>query len=155
MRHNRMLQSLGTLSFAGTLLAMAAGFTAPAYANTTVIVALMDPSTNSSVSGMKMTASPDTVKAGVITFQDTNESKGLVHEMILIHKPADGVALPYDAKKQRVIEAKIKSLGEVSELDPGKSGKLTVTLKPGNYLLLCNQASHYMAGMSTPFTVTP
>ncbi len=155
MRHNRMLQSLCTLSFAGTLLGMAVGFAAPAFANTTVKVALMDPSTGSSVSGMMMTATPNTVKAGMVTFQDTNESKGLVHEMILIRKPADGKALPYDAKTQRIIEAKIKSLGEVSELDPGKSGKLTVTLKPGNYLLLCNQASHYMAGMSTPFTVTP
>jgi len=155
MRHNRMLHSLCTLSFAGTLLGMAVGFATPAFANTTVKVTLMDPSTDSSVSGMKIVATPNTVKAGVVTFQDTNASKALVHEMILIREPADGKDMPYDAKKQRVIEAKIKSLGEVSELDPGKSGKLTVTLKPGNYLLLCNQASHYMAGMSTPFTVTP
>jgi len=157
MRHKRMSQRFCTESFGRALLAMAAGLAASASASaaTTVNVALMDPSTDGSVQGMKMTATPDTVKAGVVTFQDINQSKGLVHEMILIRKPADGKQLPYDDKEQKVIEEKIKSLGEVSELDPGKSGKLTVTLSPGNYLLICNQASHYMSGMSTSFTVTP
>jgi len=44
--------------------------------------------------------------------------------------------------------------GEVPELDPGKSGTLSVSLQPGTYLLLCNQPGHYEAGMWTVFTVT-
>ena len=35
-------------------------------------------------------------------------------------------------------------LGEVSELDPGKSGTLTLTIKPGKYLLVCNVPGHYV-----------
>jgi uncharacterized cupredoxin-like copper-binding protein len=44
--------------------------------------------------------------------------------------------------------------GEVSELEPGKSGRLTINLKPGKYLLICNVAGHFVAGMWSPFEVT-
>jgi uncharacterized cupredoxin-like copper-binding protein len=53
-----------------------------------------------------------------------------------------------------VIETQLKSLGEVEELKPGKSGKLTLNLKPGSYLLMYNQPGHWHAGMWTKFTVT-
>ena len=43
---------------------------------------------------------------------------------------------------------------EVSELDPGASGSLTVALQPGKYLLICNVPGHYASGMWTEFTVT-
>jgi uncharacterized cupredoxin-like copper-binding protein len=44
-------------------------------------------------------------------------------------------------------------MGEVSELDPGKSGSLTLTLDAGTYMLFCNLPGHYMAGMWTFVTV--
>ncbi len=62
--------------------------------------------------------------------------------------------LPYDSDDQRVIEDKIKSLGETEEMQPGTSKDLTLDLKPGTYLLLCNVAGHYAAGMWTTLTVT-
>ena len=62
--------------------------------------------------------------------------------------------LPYLADKLTLDESKTKSAGEVSELDPGKSGTLTVNLQPGTYLLVCNQPGHYAAGMWAMFTVT-
>ena len=40
-----------------------------------------------------------------------------------------------------------KSLGEVADLEPGKSGELTLDLKPGYYALFCIIQGHYMAGM--------
>lgn len=43
--------------------------------------------------------------------------------------------------------------GEVSELDPGKGGSLTLSMKPGRYLLVCNISGHYKAGMWAEFTV--
>jgi Sulfocyanin (SoxE) domain len=39
-------------------------------------------------------------------------------------------------------------------LKPETSGKLTLNLKPGPYLLMCNQPGHWHAGMWTKFTVT-
>jgi uncharacterized cupredoxin-like copper-binding protein len=47
----------------------------------------------------------------------------------------------------------VHSLGEISELKPGARGKLTLNLKAGTYLLLCNQPGHYKAGMSTKLVV--
>jgi uncharacterized cupredoxin-like copper-binding protein len=49
----------------------------------------------------------------------------------------------------------MKSLGEVEELQSSASGQLTLNLKPGNYLLTCNQPGHLHAGMWSKFTVTP
>ena len=137
------------------ILAVAAAATAPALAATTVIkVELQDPSTAGDVKGMQMKLDRDSAPAGEVRFEATNESKGLVHEMILVNTDQDPSAFPYDAKKDRVIEAKVKSLGEVPELKPDKSGRLTVNLKPGHYVLYCNQAGHMHQGMWAKLTVT-
>jgi uncharacterized cupredoxin-like copper-binding protein len=125
-----------------------------ARAEGTVNVLLEDASEGGTLSGMKMTATPDSVKAGRVTIHATNRSQVLVHEVIVVRAPADGTPLPYDDKKGEVIEKKIKDLGEVSDLPPGKSGSLTLQLRPGNYLLICNQPNHYKAGMWTKLTVT-
>jgi uncharacterized cupredoxin-like copper-binding protein len=154
MRQNLTIQGLRAASFACALLATTTGFAASASAAATVKVLLTDPGTGSSAPGMEISATPNTVKRGKVTFEATNKSSGLVHEMILIRQPANGKPLPYNDKEQKVDEHKIKSLGEVSELDPGKSGKLTVNLTPGKYLLFCNQPDHYKSGMFTPLIVT-
>ena len=125
-----------------------------AYADTTVNVTLQDATSGSDMTGMKMTATPDSVIAGRVTIHATNQSQGLVHEVIVARPLTNDAKLPYDDKTGRVIEKKIKDLGEVSDLPPGKSGSLTVRLTPGNYLLICNQPNHYQAGMWTKLTVT-
>jgi len=125
-----------------------------ALADATVNVTLEDASQGGNLSGMKMTATPDSVKAGRITIHATNKSQALVHEVIIVLAPANNTPLPYDDKEGRVIEKRIKDLGEVSDLPAGKSGSLTVRLVPGNYLLICNQPNHYQAGMWTKLVVT-
>jgi uncharacterized cupredoxin-like copper-binding protein len=102
---------------------------------------------------MSMKAEPATVPAGEVTFEVKNDSKAVVHEMI-VRAIADATKpLAFDAKDNRVVEDKASDLGEVAELDPGKSGKLVLTMKPGTYLLYCNVAGHYMTGMWATFTV--
>jgi uncharacterized cupredoxin-like copper-binding protein len=128
--------------------------TLPALADGTVNVSLEDASEGGNLAGMKMTATPDTTKAGRVTIHATNKSSALVHEVIVVRPPANDVPLPYDAKQGEVIEKRIKDLGEVSDLSPGRSGSLTVRLTPGSYLLICNQPNHYKAGMWTRLTVT-
>jgi uncharacterized cupredoxin-like copper-binding protein len=61
--------------------------------------------------------------------------------------------LPYIANENRVDEDKEGDLGEVSELDAGKSGALRIEMAPGKYILYCNVPGHYTAGMWTTFTV--
>jgi uncharacterized cupredoxin-like copper-binding protein len=119
----------------------------------TVAITLQDPSVDSSNSGMVIKADATKVKAGRVTFEAVNRSKDLVHEVLVVPAPADGTELPYDAKTSTIIEKRVHSLGEISELKPGARGKLTLNLKAGTYLLLCNQPGHYKAGMSTKVVV--
>ena len=93
------------------------------------------------------------VAAGKVTFEVTNDSKDVIHEMLVAPVANVDVVLPYNANENRVDEEAAKDLGEVSELDPGKSGALTLELKPGTYVLYCNIPGHFMAGMWTVLTV--
>ena len=95
-----------------------------------------------------------TVHAGKVKFTVTNASKDIVHEMILAPVPTDGAPLPYVTADYKVNEDAAAHLGEVSELEPGKAGSLTVDMKPGKYVLFCNIPAHYQGGMWTEITVT-
>ena len=94
-----------------------------------------------------------TVPAGKVTFNVVNKSQGMIHEMILGHLDDPTKQMSYVAADSKVDEEGSDHLGEVSELDPGKSGALILTLKPGTYIIYCNVAGHYMAGMWTLLTV--
>ena len=160
----RMLATaLGLAALAGVAAAT------PAAAATTVKVSLTDKGANMEVpvglgfamggdmskATMGMTATPEAAKAGVVTFKVTNDSKDTVHEMIVMLLADPTKPLPYLDSENRVDEDRAGDKGEVSELEPGASGSLTVNLKPGKYLLICNVPGHYEAGMWTTFTVNP
>ncbi|MDX8483179.1 hypothetical protein RFN28_32710 [Mesorhizobium sp. VK24D] len=100
--------------------------------------------------GVKLSRS--SAPAGAVTFQVANTSKDTVHEMVVMHlkDPAD----PLPMSRAKVDESKADKKGEVPELAAGISGTLTVTLKPGKYLLICNQPKHFAAGMWAQFEVT-
>jgi uncharacterized cupredoxin-like copper-binding protein len=126
----------------------------PVSAASVVHVLLQDPSSNASLTSMHIAVDRDSVPAGRVTFRAVNQSKEQVHELLVVRLESPQGALPYDEKRQEVVEKKIRHLGEVSDLKPGRSGVLSLNLKPGSYLLICNQPGHYKAGMSTPLTVT-
>ena len=135
--------------------AMSALACLPAFAAGTVVkVELQDVTNNGTTKTMRMALDHASVKAGPI-IQARNKSKTLVHEMLVIPTSLTASALPYDAKKDVFIENQVGSLGEIEELQPGKSGELTLTLKAGSYLLACNQPGHLHADMWSKFTVTP
>ena len=151
---------------AGLILAASASF---ASAATVVTVQLWDkgaetpmmtnlgyaaPGLDTSKATMGVKLSRPSAPAGVVTFKVTNLSKDTIHEMIVMYMQDPTKALPYIDNENRVDEDKAGDKGEVSELDPGKSGSLTVTLDPGKYLVICNVPGHYAAGMWTEFEVT-
>jgi uncharacterized cupredoxin-like copper-binding protein len=119
-----------------------------------VDVLLQDPSTDPAIHSMRIVPDRDTVPAGRITFRAANQSKDQVHELIVVRIKPGHSKLPYDKKKSEVEEKYIRHLGEISDLKPGASGAMTLNLKPGAYLLICNQPGHYAAGMATTLTVT-
>ena len=136
-----------------TLLAIALSHIAHAATTQVVSITLQDPSVDPSNSSMVMKADTPSVKAGRVTLEAVNRSKDLVHEVLVVPAPSDGKQLPYDTKTNTIIEKRVHSLGEISELKPGAHGALTLNLKPGTYLLLCNQPGHYKSGMWTRLVV--
>ena len=94
-----------------------------------------------------------TVPAGKVSFDVTNTSKNMQHEMLVSPIKDENTMLPYKESENRVDEEASGDLGEVAELDPGKSGSLTLDLKPGLYILFCNIPGHYTWGMWTTLKV--
>ncbi len=110
---------------------------------------------NMMMATMGIDATPNKIKAGEVTFDVQNASKDTIHEMIVAPVADPTKPLPYNENESRVEEDEAGDLGEVSELDPGTSGKLTVPMKPGTYILYCNVPGHYATGMWTLITVEP
>jgi uncharacterized cupredoxin-like copper-binding protein len=102
---------------------------------------------------MGISTTPDSVRPGIVTFEVLNGSKDTIHEMIVAKLADAKQPLPYICNENRVDEDKEGDLGEVSELDAGKSGALRIEMAPGKYILYCNVPGHYTAGMWTTFTV--
>ena len=101
-----------------------------------------------------ITLSTDHVKPGVVQFKVKNISGDEDHELLLA-KAASLDALPLEADGARVDEDKLKGLKELGDIHPGKTRSTTVPLAAGKYVLFCNEAGHFKAGMATTFTVAP
>ena len=108
---------------------------------------------NMQMATMSVITDTNTVPAGKVTFNVTNISKDVQHEMLVSPIKDESTVLPFVENENRVDEEASGDLGEVSELDPGKSGALTLDLKPGLYILFCNIPGHYTAGMWTVLKV--
>ncbi len=102
-----------------------------------------------STAKMGININPKTAAPGNVRFEVTNLASNLVHEVVIAQINADDQLLPFDQDRNKVDEEAVRSLGSVSEIDPNKTASLTLDLKPGKYLLYCNVAGHYMAGMWT------
>ena len=104
--------------------------------------------------GMSVRTNVTSVKAGKVTFDVTNLSRSVVHEMIVVAVENPNAPLPYDYNTGQIPEKQVKMLGETDEMEPNADKTITLDLKPGSYLLICNVPGHYAAGMWTPLTVT-
>jgi uncharacterized cupredoxin-like copper-binding protein len=116
-------------------------------------IKLKDISTDPSMSHMSIVLDSQTIKSGRVALHAENLSKSMVHEVVVVRDDG-GKELAFDTKENRVIESKVHRVGEISDLSPGKTGTLKLTLSPGKYLLLCNQPGHFMDGMVARLTVT-
>ncbi|WP_395020152.1 hypothetical protein [Dongia sp.] len=142
-------------SAAGILLAattVVASATGAAAATAPVKVELW----NKADGSQGMTLSTDHAKAGKVAFEVKNSSTSMVHEFLIWKTDLAFDKFPKDPDNPaKVDEDKLKGVEELSsDLDPGKSGSLTMDLKPGRYVVFCNQPGHFDAGMHLAFTVT-
>ena len=119
-------------------LGLGAAIVVPAHADATVKVSLWDKGGTMDVSksmglglglkgDMKMAMmatdiDQKSVPASKVTLEVSNASKETIHEMLVAPVAIEDTVLPVIDAENRVAESKSGDLGEVSELDPGKSG---------------------------------
>jgi uncharacterized cupredoxin-like copper-binding protein len=111
--------------------------------------------------GPTLRAWPVRVHAGPVTFVATNHGRR-THELVVLP-----LSTRTPAGWRRVIDGQVverRSLGEASAscapgqgdgIRPGRSGWVTLDLRPGRYELVCNERNHYAAGMYEAFVVLP
>jgi uncharacterized cupredoxin-like copper-binding protein len=105
-------------------------------------------SVNVRLKEFKILPSAPSVQAGKVTFTVKNVGK-VTHEFVVVRTnkaPGSLAGTGNEASEKG-------SVGEVADVKPGKGGTLTVTLKAGKYVLLCNLPGHYKAGQYVGFTV--
>ena len=78
------------------------------------------------------------VKAGKVTISAPNDGK-VVHELVLLKTSADPANLP--KKGSEVDES--TSVGEIADVEPGATKKVTLKLTPGKYAMVCALPGHY------------
>lgn len=129
------------LTLAGLLAALAVAFGASEAlalrAATTVRVQLKE---------FKVILSTSQVKAGKVVFLIQNVGK-IDHEFVVLKTGRAPGALP--VKGATAVEE-----GRVAKIPPFKAGLtkvLTLDLKPGRYVLICNVPAHYKAGQFAGF----
>jgi uncharacterized cupredoxin-like copper-binding protein len=84
------------------------------------------------------------VRAGKVTFVASNVGR-VPHELMVERMP-----MKFDSPNHPNEDA---AQGMIDDMDPGKSGRMTMRLKPGMYMLFCNVAGHYAAGQHMMFRV--
>lgn len=104
--------------------------------------------------GMAIDLDTTRLKPGNVTFEVANKSDGIKHEFLIARTDLDPNKVPYSDARGVVEKNAFQGVKEVSDLDPGASGTLTMDLNPGTYLVFCNEPGHYKAGMYREITVT-
>jgi uncharacterized cupredoxin-like copper-binding protein len=88
-------------------------------------------------------------KAGKLKITMNNDGQA-PHELVILK--TDEAADALEVSNGRVKED--DSVGEISEIDGGKSASHTFDLKAGKYVIVCNVPGHYMKGMRGTLVVS-
>lgn len=100
---------------------------------------------------MTITLDRDTVPAGNVLFLVRNAGR-LSHELVVLKTDLAANALIPNENEPGKVEEEVH-MGETGDIAAGRFNGLQLTLGPGNYVLICNEVGHYMAGMRAAFTV--
>jgi uncharacterized cupredoxin-like copper-binding protein len=95
-----------------------------------------------------ITEQTNSAPAGEITFDAANDGPS-PHELAVIETDKAPGKLPV----AKGVADETGDLGEAEDIAAGSSKGVTLVLKPGHYVLICNLAGHYQAGMHAAFTV--
>ena len=113
--------------------------------NRTVAATTGPRTVNVALGEMYVRPSRSTITAGKVTFVARNMGM-LTHELMIERMPMkmSGPGKPIESAAQ----------GMIADMGHGGTGKMTIKLAPGTYMLFCNVPGHYASGQHTLFTVT-
>jgi uncharacterized cupredoxin-like copper-binding protein len=89
----------------------------------------------------KLAPAQAAVRVGRVSFVVRNDGS-MAHEFVVLRSDRRAGGLP--VKGGKAVETGRR--GELSQIASGVSKRLTLTLRPGRYVLLCNLLGHYQAG---------
>jgi uncharacterized cupredoxin-like copper-binding protein len=107
-------------------------------------------------SDFKIVLDKTSASAGDVTFNVNNDGPS-THEFVVFKTDLPEASLPTTKENGAVIVDEngtgLTHIDEVEDVTKGSSKDLTVNLKPGKYVVLCNLPTHYQLGMHASFTV--
>ncbi len=140
----------GLLGTAGAVLFLAAACGGASSAGTT-LAQQAGGNVAVTVTDNSITALPATLGAGKATFTVKNTGT-VVHSIVLLQTETTHDKIPADPKDaSKVVET--GKVGESGQIQVSQSKDFAVDLKPGKYVILCNEPAHYLLGMHIAFTV--
>ncbi len=95
-----------------------------------------------------------TEQPGEVTFTATNAGS-IAHQLLVLRTERDADELPVRKGVVTLGAEGIDVEGEIPIVAKGDSNTLSLSLRPGDYVLMCNIASHYENGMWASLRVTP
>lgn len=140
---NRWRNSVRALAFAAVLtVGLGAAGAAPGHVQAPSKVGIV-------LKEWKVLPSSASVAAGKVTFQVRNTG-AIEHELVVLRSDRRPNALP--VKSGAAVETGLR--GEIAKVSPGQQRTLTLNLKPGKYVLICNLLGHYKAGQYAALRVS-
>lgn len=94
------------------------------------------------MSEFKFAPKDSVVKAGKVTVTAPNKGTN-VHELVVIRTDTAPGDLP---KKDGKVD-ETDAIGEIPDVEPGATKKVTLDFKPGKYAIVCALPGHYESGM--------
>jgi uncharacterized cupredoxin-like copper-binding protein len=91
---------------------------------------------------------PVSVKPGQVTFVLKNAGK-LAHELVVLKTNIAPGKLPTKGTKA----TEPGRVGKIPSIKPGGTKRVTLNLKAGKYVLICNVPAHYKSGQRSAFRV--
>jgi uncharacterized cupredoxin-like copper-binding protein len=108
-----------------------------------------------SLSEFRIGLSQQTVPSGKVTFIVTNKGT-MAHQFVILQTDLPDAGLPIDPSTSTVKEDApgVVLVDQEAAIPAGESAQVSVDLKAGKYVIICNIAGHYTLGMHRALTVT-
>jgi len=151
------MKTKGILAIAAAAVLMAVAIK-PSLANEPTVSAVQPPpdgtaTVNAVLSDMHISVDRQSIPAGTVNFLVSNRGT-VTHELVVLRTSLPADTIPADMGEPGKV-SELWNIAETGDIAAGRFTGFAVVLPVGNYVLICNEPGHYLAGMRVAFTVTP